>query len=132
MFFDHSSISFSSWLGCPTVSHWGPCGCWHPVTKWLGHLVILLSHVHLLPLFFRLFTREHLLIDGSVKGQYITLWGWNIEGCTELREDVYIFNALKLNKSCVFHMSLLMFLTNKETRHIETNIMLDFQDECFG
>ena len=29
---------------------------------------------HLLPLFFRLFTQVHLLIDGSVEGQYITLW----------------------------------------------------------
>ena len=37
-----------------------------------GHLVILLSNIHLLPLFFRLFTQVHLLIDGSVEGQYIT------------------------------------------------------------
>ena len=37
-----------------------------------GHLVILLSYVHLLPLFFRLFTQVHLLIDGLVNGQYIT------------------------------------------------------------
>ena len=35
-------------------------------------LVILLFNVHLLPLFFRLFTQVHLLIDGSVEGQYIT------------------------------------------------------------
>ena len=40
----------------------------------LGHLVILLSHAHLLLLFFRLFTRVHLLIDGSVEGQFITTW----------------------------------------------------------
>ena len=39
----------------------------------LGHLVILLSHVHLLLLFFRLFTPVHLLIDGSVEGPYITI-----------------------------------------------------------
>ena len=38
-----------------------------------GHLVILLSHAHRLPLFFCLFTQVHLLIDGSVEGQYITL-----------------------------------------------------------
>ena len=37
-----------------------------------GHLVILFSNVHLLPLFFPLFTQVHLLIDGSVEGQYIT------------------------------------------------------------
>ena len=24
-FFDHSSTSFSSWLGCSTVGHWGLC-----------------------------------------------------------------------------------------------------------
>ena len=48
---------------------------WHPVSDWLklsGHLVILFSKVHLLPLFFHLFTQVHLLIDGSVEGQYIT------------------------------------------------------------
>ena len=39
-----------------------------------GHLVILFSYVHLLPLFFRLFTQVHLLIDGSVEGQYITFF----------------------------------------------------------
>ena len=38
-----------------------------------GHLVILLFNIHLLPLFFRLFTQAHLLIDGSVKDQYITV-----------------------------------------------------------
>ena len=47
----------------------------HPHSNWLepsGHLVILLSNGHLLPLVFRLFTQVHLLIDGSVEGQYIT------------------------------------------------------------
>ena len=38
-----------------------------------GHLVILFSNVHRLPLFFLLFTQVHLLIDGSVEGQYITM-----------------------------------------------------------
>ena len=38
----------------------------------LGHLVISLFNVHLLPLFFCLFIQVHLLIDGSVEGQYIT------------------------------------------------------------
>ena len=37
-----------------------------------GHLFIILSHVHLLPLFFRLSIQVHLLIDDSVVGQYIT------------------------------------------------------------
>ena len=81
--FDHSSTSFSSWLGCSTIGHWGqkvlnlqadfhagilsPTDSNHP-----GHLVILLSHTHYLPLFFRLFILVHLLIDSLVKGQYIT------------------------------------------------------------
>ena len=70
-------------LGCSTGGHWGPhnpqsaswFSRWHPVSKWLeppGHLVILYSNIHLLLLFFRLFTQVHLLIDGTVKGQYIT------------------------------------------------------------
>ena len=82
-FLDHSSTSFSSWLGCSTVGHWGPKAIqsaswfsrWHPVSNWLeppGHLVILFSYFHLLLLFFRLFTQVHLLTDGSVEGQYIT------------------------------------------------------------
>ena len=83
-FFDQSSTSFSSWLGCSTVGHWGSqspqsaswFSRWHPLFNWLklpGHLVILLSNVHPLPLFFRLFRQVHLLIDGSVEGQYITI-----------------------------------------------------------
>ena len=70
--------------GCSTVGHWGPQNphsvSWfslrHLVSNWLepsGHRVVLLSYVHLLPLFSRLFTQVHLLIDGSVEGQYITL-----------------------------------------------------------
>ena len=50
----------------------------HPISNWLelpGHLVILFSNIHLLPLFFRLFTQVHLLIDVLVEGQYITLSG---------------------------------------------------------
>ena len=81
--------------GCSTVGHWGPqrpqsaswFSRWHPVSNWLEpseHLVILFSYVHMLPLFFRSFTQVHLLIDGSVEGQYITIglflifsfWSW--------------------------------------------------------
>ena len=43
------------------------------LTQAVCGLVILLFYVHLLPLFFRLFTQVHLLIDGSVDGQYITI-----------------------------------------------------------
>ena len=76
---DHSSISFSSWLGllnrgslraqCPQSA-----SCfsrWYLVSNCLKpsrHLVIF-SNVHLLPLFFHLFTQVRLLIDGSVEGQ---------------------------------------------------------------
>ena len=79
----HSSTSSSSWLELLNLgsrraqsppsaagSHFGilsPTNSNRP-----GHLIILLSHTHLLPLFFRLFTQVHLLIDGSVEGQYIT------------------------------------------------------------
>ena len=70
-------------LGCSTMGHWGPqspqsaswFSRWHPDSNWLKpseHLVILFYNVHTLPLFFHLFTQVHLLIDGSVEGQYIT------------------------------------------------------------
>ena len=82
-FFDHSSTSFSSSLGCSTVGHWGPKALCLPLALTLAScpqltqivcaLVILLFNVLLLPLFFRLFTQVHLLTDGSVKGQYITI-----------------------------------------------------------
>ena len=81
---DHSSIFSHLGLGCSTVGHWGSqspqsaswFSRWHPVSDCLKPselLVILFSNVHQLPLFFCLFTQVHLLIDGSVAGQYITL-----------------------------------------------------------
>ena len=81
-FLYHSSTSFASWLGLlnrgslRTQSPQSAAGYLrHPVSNWLkppGHLVILFSNVHLLPLFFHLFTQVHPLIDGLVEGQYIT------------------------------------------------------------
>ena len=70
-------------LGCSTGGHWGPqspqsaswFSPWHPVSDWLEvprHLVILFSNIHLLPLFFSLFTQVNLLIKGLVEGQFIT------------------------------------------------------------
>ena len=62
----------------PSVCHW--LSLWHLVSNWFEpsvHLVILLFNEHLLPLFFHLFTQVHLLIDGSVKGQYITITNTN-------------------------------------------------------
>ena len=70
------------------LSHFGS-GCWGPkpcrwislryiVSYWVqltqtvcapGYIIV---YVHLLPLFFRLFTQVQFLIDGSVKGQYVT------------------------------------------------------------
>ena len=83
---DHSSTSSSSWLGCSTMGHWGLSVCrWlsiqHLVSNLLHFqltqaicvLVIFLFDAHLLPLFSCLFTQVHLLIEGSVKGQYATL-----------------------------------------------------------
>ena len=77
--FDYSSTSSSSWLGCSTVGQWGPkapslslnsASCIR-LTQAVCVLVILLFNIHLLPLFFRLFTQLQLLIDGSVEGQYV-------------------------------------------------------------
>ena len=78
-----SSTSFSSWLGCSTVGHWGPKALCLPLalhsasclqlTQVICALVILLFNTHLLLLFFRLFTQVHLLIDGSAESQYVTL-----------------------------------------------------------
>ena len=68
---DHSSISFSSWLGCSTI---GPEGS--ALSQQTGShagIPVPFLNVHLLPLFFGLFTQVHLLIDGSVEGQYITV-----------------------------------------------------------
>ena len=84
-FFNNSSTSFSSWLGCSTVGHWGhkalslqagshtSASCLQ-LTRTICALVILLSHIHQLPPFFRLFTQMHLLIDGLVEGQSITFY----------------------------------------------------------
>ena len=90
-----SSTSFSSWLGCSTVGQWGHkapslqavltlTSCLQ-LTQTVCALVILLFNVYLLPLFFRLFTQVHLLIDGSVEGQYITLFCFCSLNC---RDDV--------------------------------------------
>ena len=71
---DHSSTS--------SVGYWGPKALRLPLalnstsclqlTRTVWAPGILLFNFHLLFLFFRLFTQVHLLIDGSVEGQYIT------------------------------------------------------------
>ena len=79
-------ISHLDWAAQPwvtegpklSVCHW--LSRRHLVPLWLQLqltqavcvLVIFLFDVHLLPLFFRLFTQVHLLIDCSVESQYVT------------------------------------------------------------
>ena len=86
-FLTHSSTSSSSYLGLlnrgslrvqsPQSAAGSHFGIFSPTNlNRPGHLVILLYHVHLLPLFFCLFTQVHLLIEGSVESQYITLLAW--------------------------------------------------------
>ena len=80
---NHSSTSFASWLG---LLNWGSLRAQSPQSaagshfgilsltefELPGHLVILFSNAYLLLLFFCLFTQVPLLIDSSVKDQYIT------------------------------------------------------------
>ena len=101
---DHSSTSFSSWLGCSTVGHWGPkaaglnlASCLQ-LTQAICMLVILLFNAHLLPLFFRLFTLVHLLIDSSVEGQYITL------PLASLPFTIFTNQPLKEKNLCIEHI----------------------------
>ena len=68
--------------GCSNVGHWGPKALCLPLVlnsascsqliQAVCVLVIFLFNVHLLLLFFHLFTLVHLLIDSSVEGQYVT------------------------------------------------------------
>ena len=72
----------------------------HPLSNWF-ELPRAPGHVHLLPLFFRLFTQVHLLIDGSVKGQYITLFS------TALLFDFKNFDLIGVSSSLwIFHCCL--------------------------
>ena len=94
--------------GCSTVGHWGPKAlCLPLVLTWASclplsqavcALVILLFNVHLLPLFFRLFTQVRLLIDGSVEGQSITLCP-----ITKYLKTIYLL-------SCFIVESVLLFV----------------------
>ena len=84
-----AALHFHLGWGCSIVGHWGPKALCLPLaltsascpqltptptsmTQAVCILVIFLFDVHLLPLFFRLFTQVQLLIDGSVEGQYVT------------------------------------------------------------
>ena len=61
-----------------------------PANLTLSRLVILFSKIHLLRLFFRLFTQVHLLIDGSVEGQYITIV------ITKVKDSNHVISEFKL------------------------------------
>ena len=79
-------LSHPGWVAQPWVTEGPkPSVCrWlsirHLLSNWLQLqltqavcvLVMFLFDVNLLPLFFRLFTQVHHLIDGSVEGQYVT------------------------------------------------------------
>ena len=69
---DHCSTSFTFWLGCSTVGHWGPKPsvwswfslCGHPISNWnsnsrkpsvaYGYIIV---YVHLLPVGVRICTK---------------------------------------------------------------------------
>ena len=96
-FLDHSNTSFASWLRLlkgesqRAQSPLSGAGSHFSITvsSWLElprRLVILFSNVHLLLLFFCLFTQVHLLIDSLVRGQYIAYTH------THTHTHIYIFN----------------------------------------
>ena len=110
-YFDPSSSSLIAALlphlsgGCSTVGHWGPKALCLPLaltpasclqlTQAACVLVILLFNIHLLPLFFRLFTLVRLLIDGSVEGQYVMSWN----GSFLFKTHVLCFICIQANVS---------------------------------
>ena len=93
-FLDHSSTSFASGL---RLLHRGSLRAQSLLSGAGSHFGILAptdsnrpgpllyyflssTIVHLLPLFFCLFTQVHLLIDSSVEGQYIIIWHKTSDG----------------------------------------------------
>ena len=87
-------LSHLGW-GCSTMGHWRPSHLQAgshfdiPVSTQLDppwHLLTLFPNIHLLLLFFRLFTQVLFLVDGSIEGPYITLVRWNkLSGCQPLK-----------------------------------------------
>ena len=75
-----TALLFHLGRGCSTVGQWGSkpsvCSwfslCWNPISNWLKPSVSWL-YFCLKSTYFRLFTQVHLLIDGLVEGQYVTL-----------------------------------------------------------
>ena len=126
-FFDHCSNSSTSWVGCSIVGHWGPKALCLPLalnsasclrlTQAVCVLVILLFNAQL-PLFSRLFTQVHLLIDGTVEGQYITLM---LSFCA----------AIKTHKTFLLRFQFLHFIFIISCP-ISTSSRLKFPYRCFS
>ena len=100
----------------PSVYRW--LSLRHIFPNWLkpsGHLVILLFNVHLLPLFFRLFTQVHLLIDCSVEGKYITI-----------SKGIYLKTKYLLKFICIsINSAYLELLYEKKDLKLTKNLCLD-------
>ena len=88
----------------PSVCRW--LSIRHLVSNWLQLqltqavcvLVIFLFDVHLILLFFRLFTQVHLLIDGSAEGQYVTL---TVQAIASVPADIkaIIYDSNRVNQA---------------------------------
>ena len=119
-FFDHSSTSSSSWLGLlnrgslraqsPQSAADSQSGILSPTdSNCPGHLVILLSHTDLLPLFFCLFTQVYLFTDGSFEGQYITL-SFHLLSCPFLPFTIFsFFSSISFFFLFIFQLFFLSF-----------------------
>ena len=133
-----SSTSFSSWLGCSTVGHWGSkalcpslalnsASCLQ-LSQVVSELFILLFNVHLLPLFFRLFTQVHLLINDSVEGQYVTLMFWLRLFFTSRKDFVLLFSKLFTQFKKILNLGLgflfIHYLFSPTHAHTHTRIYI--------
>ena len=73
--------------------------------------VIFLFDIHLLPLFFRLFTQVHIMINGSVEGQYVAVIRFlfksqlPISNRDWIRKKHYIYKIYKYILIYIYHLS---------------------------
>ena len=74
----------------PTVWSWFSL-CWHPISNWLKPSVSWL-YFCFTSTCFRLFTQVHLLIDGLVEGQYVTI--------PIISNQIYLTHRWDHNKYC--------------------------------
>ena len=81
--------------------------CLRLISTAASTLSIFFLNVHLLPLFFGLFTQVHLLIDSSVAGQYITPTVLTLHATFNVIEYYIQFKRLtKLNKNAYKKITL--------------------------